>query len=93
VDQMVQAARSGRQNIAERQRQQQHPLAPEAPCPSCPLCGKPMVRRTAHKGVQTGSQFWGCIGYPECRGTRRLDESAEPHRSDGRVGSVGSSES
>ena len=93
VDQMVQAARSGRQNIAERQRQQQRPPAPEAPCPSCPLCGKPMVRRTTRKGVQTGSQFWGCTGYPECRGTRRLDEKAEPHRSDGRVGSVGSNES
>ena len=45
--------------IAERQRQQQRPPAPEVPSPVCPLCGKPMARRTARKGAQTGSQFWG----------------------------------
>jgi four helix bundle suffix protein len=38
--------------------------------PSCPLCGKPMALRTAHKGARAGSQFWGCTGYPECKGTR-----------------------
>jgi restriction system protein len=72
--------------ITERQRQQQGPLTPGAPSPTCPLCGKPMARRTARKGAQTGSKFWGCTGYPECRGTRRLDESAESNRSDGSVG-------
>ncbi len=61
--------------IAERQRQQQRPMAPGTPPPACPLCGKPMARRTARKGTQTGSQFWGCTGYPECRGTRRWDET------------------
>ena len=76
--------------IAERQRQQQRPPTPAAPSPACPLCGKPMVLRTARKGAQTGSQFWGCTGYPECRGTRPLDESAESQRSDGSVGSAGS---
>ncbi len=78
--------------IAERQRQQQRPPAPEVPSPVCPLCGKPMARRTARKGAQTGSQFWGCTGYPECRGTRPLDESAESHRSDGSAGSLGRNE-
>lgn len=37
--------------------------------PACSACGKAMVLRTARKGVRTGSQFWGCSGYPECRGT------------------------
>jgi four helix bundle suffix protein len=61
--------------IAERQRRQQRPPAPGTPSPACPLCGRPMARRTARKGAQAGSEFWGCTGYPECRGTRRLDES------------------
>jgi four helix bundle suffix protein len=55
--------------IAERQRQQQRPPAPGASPPVCPLCGKPMARRTACKGAETGSQFWGCTGVPACRGT------------------------
>ena len=41
--------------------------------PSCPLCGKLMALRTARKGSRAGSQFWGCTGYPECKGTQPLD--------------------
>jgi restriction system protein len=119
-DQMVQAARSGRQNIAEGSRAsatssqtelrlmnvarssleellldyedflrhrrlptwapdapealavrrigQNHPSDRPDPIPTCPKCGKPMVLRTAQKGKQTGKQFWGCSGYPECKG-------------------------
>lgn len=37
---------------------------------SCPVCRKPMVLRTARKGSRAGSQFWGCSGYPSCKGTR-----------------------
>ena len=36
--------------------------------PSCPKCGKPMVLRTAQKGKRAGKQFWGCTGYPDCKG-------------------------
>jgi four helix bundle suffix protein len=35
------------------------------PTPSCPQCGQPMRRRKSAKG-----DFWGCVGYPECKGTR-----------------------
>jgi restriction system protein len=38
--------------------------------PSCPVCQSSMVRRTAKKGANAGSQFWGCSHYPACRGTR-----------------------
>jgi len=38
--------------------------------PICPLCGKPMTLRTARKGRRAGAQFWGCPGYPACKGTR-----------------------
>jgi len=137
VDQMVQAARSGRQNIAEgsrasatstqtelrlvnvarasldellldyedflrqrglRQWEKDDPQAREVrevgklpqtdrsdrsdptdrskkKLPPCPLCGKPLVVRTARQGARAGSQFLGCSGYPNCRGTLPLDGS------------------
>lgn len=37
---------------------------------ACPLCSKPMLRRTARQGANAGGEFWGCSGYPACRGTR-----------------------
>lgn len=40
--------------------------------PSCPVCATPMVQRTAKRGSTTGSAFWGCSGYPSCRGTRQI---------------------
>jgi restriction system protein len=40
--------------------------------PACPLCGKPMLLRLAKHGVNAGQEFWGCSGYPGCRGTRAL---------------------
>lgn len=40
--------------------------------PACPICGAEMVKRTAKKGTNAGSQFWGCVQYPSCRGTRSL---------------------
>jgi len=35
--------------------------------PSCPDCGKAMRKRRSAKGA-----FWGCSGFPECRGTRTV---------------------
>jgi four helix bundle suffix protein len=40
--------------------------------PDCPMCGGAMVLRTARKGPKAGSQFWGCTGYPTCKGTLAL---------------------
>jgi restriction system protein len=36
--------------------------------PSCPNCGSAMVKRTAKQGANMGNVFWGCSGYPKCRG-------------------------
>lgn len=36
--------------------------------PQCPVCGKAMVLRTAQKGKSAGKSFWGCSGYPDCKG-------------------------
>ena len=38
------------------------------PVPDCPKCGRPMVRRTARRGANAGSEFWGCSEFPRCRG-------------------------
>ncbi|MBI5278943.1 MAG: restriction endonuclease [Burkholderiales bacterium] len=44
--------------------------ASTSPSPACPRCGAGMVKRTAKKGANPGSAFWGCSQYPACRGTR-----------------------
>jgi four helix bundle protein len=41
--------------------------------PACPICGVLMAIRTARKGKNAGSQFWGCTTYPECKGTLPLE--------------------
>ncbi|MGC8102651.1 restriction endonuclease [Metapseudomonas otitidis] len=40
--------------------------------PFCPICSALMVARTAKRGVNLGSKFWGCSKYPACRGVRQL---------------------
>ena len=47
------------------------PAAATAP-PACPACGQAMVRRLAKRGANAGQAFWGCTGYPGCRGTLPL---------------------
>jgi len=42
--------------------------------PDCPQCGASMVKRTAKKGSNAGEVFWGCTGYPKCKGTRAFEE-------------------
>lgn len=37
--------------------------------PACPQCGGATVLRTAKIGKNAGQQFWGCAGYPDCKGT------------------------
>lgn len=38
------------------------------PSPPCPRCGNAMVLRTASRGENRGNSFWGCSGYPTCKG-------------------------
>jgi four helix bundle suffix protein len=57
--------------LAERQRRKQDSSDlpdPSDRIPACPKCGKPMTLRTAQKGKNAGRQFWGCSGYPDCKG-------------------------
>lgn len=41
--------------------------------PSCPRCGEVMVKRVAKRGTNSGNIFWGCTGFPKCRGIRSVD--------------------
>jgi four helix bundle suffix protein len=48
------------------------PTDPTDHIPHCPRCSKPMVLRTARSGKNAGRPFWGCSGYPECKGVVEL---------------------
>ena len=43
---------------------------------TCPQCGRPMVERTTRRGPNAGSPFWGCSGYPGCRGIVPIGDSS-----------------
>ena len=45
--------------------------------PVCPVCGKEMRKRTAGKGANAGKAFWGCSGYPECRGSVKMSDRSD----------------
>lgn len=49
------------------------PLTPAAPAaPACPHCKQTMVMKVARTGANAGGNFWGCSGYPKCRGIRAI---------------------
>jgi four helix bundle protein len=58
--------------VARRSRDQSDESDPPDPAPRCPQCGKLMALRTARTGQHAGGQFWGCTGYPECKGIAEL---------------------
>jgi len=39
--------------------------------PACPTCGGPMQRRSGKYG-----EFWSCMNYPDCKGTRNVSASS-----------------
>lgn len=40
------------------------------PPPACPKCSSLMEKRT---NSRSGSEFWGCVRFPDCRGTRKIE--------------------
>ncbi len=54
--------------LAERQKRKDQPER----IPACPQCGKFTILRTAKSGKNNGKQFWGCSGYPGCKGVVSL---------------------
>ena len=33
---------------------------------------KPMIKRVAKKGINSGKEFWSCSDYPKCNGTKPI---------------------
>ena len=50
------------------------------PRPKCPKCDKKMSLRVSEKGSNIGLQFWGCPGYPVCKGAVDLVDSGKPKK-------------
>jgi restriction system protein len=46
----------------------QQPAVVQAVTPNCPKCGAEMKKRVARQGSNAGNEFWGCSGYPACKG-------------------------
>lgn len=69
---LIRPAQTAKERSAEQAASQQAQATKAAmpAVPNCPNCAKPMVLRTAKCGTSAGGQFWGCGGYPSCRGTR-----------------------
>jgi len=55
-------ARSGLLHVATRG---------DCTTPTCPNCDDKMIERTAAKGANAGSKFWGCRNFPRCKRTFR----------------------
>jgi hypothetical protein len=46
--------------------------------PACPLCGRPMARRARANATPGAGDFFGCVAFPECRGTRSISSCSRP---------------
>lgn len=55
---------------------QQTPIVQEV-TPSCPKCGAEMKKRVARQGSNAGNEFWGCSGYPACKGILPITPAAD----------------
>jgi len=68
----VQGARSSRFQQTSQWADTTSPRTDRNLVPTCSLCARPMTRRVARKGSNAGGSFWGCTGFPACRGTKPL---------------------
>lgn len=50
------------------------PTTAPASAPTCPACGGDMARRMARGGPNAGHEFFGCVRFPDCRGTTPVAE-------------------
>lgn len=73
---MIERARAARSVAAPASKpaaQTYTPAPAQASEPACPRCGGAMIKRIAKQGSNAGGSFWGCSGYPACRGIRAID--------------------
>ncbi len=73
---MIEQARLARplaEPISSAASQTEPPSRNPSSLPVCPRCGSAMVKRIAKRGSNARGAFWGCSGYPECRGIRAME--------------------
>jgi restriction system protein len=58
----------------QRSASREEATPPDPDAPTCPDCEKLMRKRTSGKGPHAGDPFWGCSGFPSCRGTRPFEK-------------------
>jgi restriction system protein len=75
VQQAHAARRQGSAATAKVASSNEHADPAGSAVPSCTICAKPMVKRTAKRGANVGGGFWGCTGYPACKGTRQMAQT------------------
>lgn len=64
---LVDGARLEHMIMEVRRGKQTDPLPPDTADTQCPHCGSPLVLRTARRGPNAGSEFYGCSSFPKCR--------------------------
>lgn len=65
----MRARRQARANESQRVASNKAGLAD---VPRCPSCRGAMILRRARRGSRAGKEFWGCLDFPKCRGTRPI---------------------
>lgn len=70
---LIKKVQSQPHTITTTQQRTSQSVAAPTTDPNCPSCGNTMIKRTAKKGANTGKSFWGCSGYPQCRGVVAID--------------------
>ena len=64
------AERLSQARLEQRRTEAEH----SADHPKCPLCGGAMIKRLAKHGANAGKTFWSCANYPECKGSRAINQ-------------------
>lgn len=64
ADELDEGERLADSPVERKQQRRSSPPPSAEGAPACPKCGKEMRKRSGKKG-----DFWGCTGYPDCRGT------------------------
>lgn len=69
---LIKQAQASRGNVVKSAEMPEASASAKTATPPCPVCAQSMVLRTAKRGGATGNAFWGCSGFPACRGTRQV---------------------
>ena len=67
------------EEVASPVQPEQAPENPSENTKICPRCGADLVLRTARRGANAGSSFYGCSNYPKCKYIEPITEAGDTH--------------